>query len=166
MTGGPTQRPAGVLESNPVRREAGSRPAPGGRLSVLLKRCLILVAISCLATSAGCRVTPYIDSEVAHRYRMSVELGPVARGWERTWVGRHLERPRVLQHRILVQTDLAGDLVKMSEGQLGKLVAERVCPPAGLDIWQQLERGQDVEVELSTQENGPFATVSCHEVLF
>ena len=131
------------------------RPGAGAAIVALL-----------LAVGPGCQSAPHIDSDVAYHYRTSVELGPVARGWNRVWVGRLLDRPRVIAHKIEVQADLAGDLVRMSSGERGRLVAEATCPPAEHEIWTQLQNGQDVEVELATRKNGPFATVSCRRVVF
>lgn len=116
--------------------------------------------------SLACQSAPHIDSNVAHSYRTSVELGPVARGWDRVWVGRLLDRPRVIAHKIEIQADLAGELVRMSSGERGRLVAEATCPGADHPIWSQLQSGQDVEVELATRKNGPFATVSCRRAVF
>lgn len=129
-------------------------------------RAAVAAAALLLAVAVGCQPAPHIDSNVAHDYRTSVELGPVARGWNRVWVGRLVDRPRVIAHKIEVQADLAGDLVRMSSGERGRLVAETTCPTAQHPIWKQLQNGQDIEVELATSKNGPFATVSCRRVVF
>ena len=150
---------------NHPHRDSASSAA--NRLTARTTRFALLSVLAVLfAVGAGCQAAPHIDSDVAYSYRTSVELGPVARGWDRVWVGRLLDRPRIIAHKIEVQADLAGDLVRMSSGERGRLVAEASCPGAEHPIWSQLQNGQDVEVELATKKNGPFATVSCRRVVF
>ncbi len=114
---------------------------------------------------SGCSNAPHIDSEVAHSYRTSVPIGPVGRGWNRVWVGRLVDKPQLIQHKIQVQADLAGDLVRMSPRERRKIVGTRVCPGADHEIWQQLHSGHDIQVELATKKNGPFRVVSCRRAV-
>jgi len=72
-----------------------------------------------------------------------------------------LEHPSVIVHKIKIQADLAGDLVRMAHRERRKLVGEIVCPSADRPIWEEIQKNQDIQVELSTENNGPFATISC-----
>lgn len=113
----------------------------------------------------GCSSSSHIDSDIAHSYRTSVQLGAIERGWNQTWVGRLIDQPRIIQHKIEVQADLAGDLVRMSGRERREFVGPRACPQASHPIWQQLHNGHDVQVELATEKNGAFATVSCRSAV-
>ncbi len=121
--------------------------------------------LTVVAVLTACSATTHIDSDVAHDYRTSVELGAVERGWTQTWVGRLVDEPRIIQHKIEVQADLAGDLVRMSNRERRQTVGPRVCPKVDHSIWQQIQPGHDIQVELSTKKNGPFATVSCRSAV-
>lgn len=125
-----------------------------GALSLALATTIALLV-------GGCTEPTHIDSDVAHSYRTNAEMGPLPVGWDWVWIGRLLDRPAVIAHKIAVQSDFAGDLVRMSGSELRKVVSAAACPAADHQIWQQISARQDVEVVLSTKKNGPFATISC-----
>lgn len=108
----------------------------------------------------------HIPAEVVYQYRIQFEPGrQLAPGWKLLSVGRNIDRPSVLVHRVEVPPALAGELVMMGGSERGRRAASIACPEASHPIWSQLTRRQDVEVELYTDQ-GKFETVSCRASVF
>lgn len=132
-----------------------------------LRPSLVLLVLAILAATSGCTELTFISSDVAYNYQTETPAGPVHRGWNRTWVGRSLEHPWLIVHKIEIQQDLAGNLVRMSSRELRKIVGQRVCPSLDSPVWEHLQKGQDILVEMATHKRRltPFATISCRSAL-
>ena len=121
---------------------------------------LTLAATACTSEPAT-----HVDSDVAFAYRSRVEPGRIHPRWELTRVSRRLDRPSHLAHEVVVPPETAGDLMMLSARERGEKVASIACPPTDDPIWQQLTEGQDVEIDM-VSDNGRFDTVSCRQRLF
>ncbi len=128
-----------------------------GPLSLLLAAALL---------SPGCGQAPHVSADLV--YRHSVDFPTPRRlrqGWTRVWVGRDLDRVDTLIHRVVVIPEFAGDLMIMPARQRTRTVAEVACPPLDHPVWEELARGQDIEIDLETADRGRFTTVSCRSGL-
>ena len=133
---------------------------------------LILVAGLVLAALAGgvwyvtvWEPRSHVPADVVYWYRRQFEPGQLRPGWRLTSVGRDVDRPNVLVHRVQVPGEFAGDLVMMGTSERRRLVAEIACPAGDHEIWRKLRRRHDVVVELIT-DKGEFATVSCRAEVY
>jgi hypothetical protein len=113
---------------------------------------------------AGCQERTFIPSEVVRPYVARQSLGQLEPGWVQRSVRRDPERPTRIVHTVEVPPEVAGELVMMSGGERARLVAGVVCPDGADPIWQELDRGQDVVVDIVT-ESGPVEQISCRRAL-
>jgi hypothetical protein len=102
----------------------------------------------------------HIPAEIVYQYRTQFDPGQLEPGYTLISVGRNVEDPTMLMHRVQVPPALAGELVMLSANQRGERVAAIACPDAEHEIWQQLTSRQDIAVQLFT-EKGEFAVVRC-----
>ena len=107
-----------------------------------------------------CPSPAHIPADIVYEYRLRYTPGQIQPGWRLLSVGRNVDRPATLVHRVEVPPELAGELIMMNGWTRRSKVAEIACPSASHPIWSRLTRGQDVEVVLSS-ERGAFDTVSC-----
>ncbi len=124
---------------------------------------LLLLAV--LLPLAGCNTTPHVGADLVYRHSQDFPPSRLRPGWNRVWVGRELERVDRLIHRIQVIPEFAGDLMNMTGRQRERMTAEIACPQLDHPVWDELTRGQDIEIDLETAERGRFATVSCRKAL-
>ncbi len=124
---------------------------------------LLLLAV--LPPLAGCNTTPHVSADLVYRHSQDFPPSRLRPGWNRVWVGRELERVDRLIHRIQVIPEFAGDLMNMTGRQRERMTAEIACPQLDHPVWDELTRGQDIEIDLETAERGRFATVSCRKAL-
>lgn len=139
---------------------------PGPPLSVRRSRpwlglaLLPLLGLGCAPDDAT-----FIPYPVAREYRAQQDLRLLRPGWRLTAVMRRVDRPTAIVHRVEVIPEIAGQLVGMGGRARRKTVGEIACPAADHPIWQKLDAGQDVEVDLVTEKRGVFATVSCRRAV-
>ena len=106
----------------------------------------------------------HIPADIVYEYRRQFTPGQIRPGWRLLSVGRNVDHPSSLVHRVAVPPELAGELIMMNGWTRRSRVAEVACPSASHPIWSQLTSAQDVEVELSS-ERGAFDTISCRAEL-
>ena len=126
-----------------------------------------LLAALAASVAAACASEPasHVDSDVAFEYRTRIETGRIHPQWELTRVSRRLDQPSRLAHEVHVPPEAAGDLMMLGTRERGEKVASIACPPSDDPIWQELQDGQDVEIDMFS-DNGRFDTVSCRQRLF
>ena len=113
----------------------------------------------------ACGTAPHVSADLVYRHSQDFPPQRLRQGWTRVWVGRELERVDRLIHRVEVIPEFAGDLMMMSGRQRERTTGEIACPPSDHPVWQELTRGQDIEIDLLTAERGRFITVSCRKAL-
>ncbi len=126
---------------------------------------MVLLA-GCGLAAACAEPLTYVPYPVANQYRKQQKPRLLRPGWRLIKVGRRVDHPQALFHEVHVIPEIAGDLVMMSHWKRSQLVGEIACPPADHHIWESLATGQDVEIDLSTEKRGVFATVSCRDAVF
>ena len=129
-------------------------------------RRLLLPLIVAAVAPVSCGSPPHVSADLV--YRHSVDFPSPQRlrqGWTRVWVGRELERVDRLIHRIQVIPEFAGDLMNMPGRQRERMAGEIACPSLDHPVWDELSRGQDIEIDLVTADRGQFTTVSCRKAL-
>ena len=126
---------------------------------------LSLPLLAALLLPAACSTAPHVSADLVYRHSLDFPPTRLRPGWSRVWVGRELERVDRLIHRVRVIPEFAGDLMNMPGRQRERMAAEIACPPADHSVWDELTRGQDIEIDLETAERGHFTTVSCRKAL-
>ncbi len=126
---------------------------------------LSLPLFAALLLPAACTTAPHVGADLVYRHSQDFPPTRLRPGWSRVWVGRELERVDRLIHRVRVIPEFAGDLMNMPGRQRERMAAEIACPPADHSVWDELTRGQDIEIDLETAERGHFTTVSCRKAL-
>ena len=114
---------------------------------------------------AACNTAPHVSADLVYRHSQDFPPTRLRPGWSRVWVGRELERVDRLIHRIQVVPEFAGDLMNMTGRQRDRMTAEIACPQLDHPVWDELTRGQDIEIDLETADRGRFTTVSCRKAL-
>ena len=126
---------------------------------------LSLPLLAALLVPAACYTTPHVGADLVYRHGQDFPPTRLRPGWSRVWVGRELERVDRLIHRIQVIPEFAGDLMNMTGRQRERMTAEIACPQLDHPVWDELTRGQDIEIDLETADRGRFTTVSCRKAL-
>ena len=124
-----------------------------------------LPLVAALLLPAACGTAPHVSADLVYRHGQDFPPTRLRPGWSRVWVGRELERVDRLVHRIQVIPEFAGDLMNMTRRERERMTAEIACPSADHAVWDELSRGQDIEIDLETAERGHFTTVSCRKAL-
>ncbi len=114
---------------------------------------------------AACTTAPHVSADLVYRHSQDFPPTRLRPGWSRVWVGRELERVDRLIHRVQVIPEFAGDLMNMTGRQRDRMTAEIACPQLDHPVWDELTRGQDIEIDLETADRGRFTTVSCRKTL-
>ena len=123
---------------------------------------LLLPILAAVLMLPACRQAPHVSADLVYRHSLDFPSPQRLRqGWTRVWVGRELERVDTLIHRVVVIPEFAGDLMVMPGRQRERMAAEIACPPLDHAVWQELTRGQDIEIDLETADRGHFTTISC-----
>ncbi|MDE2851677.1 MAG: hypothetical protein OYL92_07435 [Acidobacteriota bacterium] len=126
-----------------------------------MRRLLLPLIVAALAP-VSCGSPPHVSADLVYRHSLDFPSPQRLRqGWTRVWVGRELERVDTLIHRVIVIPEFAGDLMIMPGRQRERMTAEIACPPLDHPVWEELTRGQDIEIDLETADRGRFTTVSC-----
>ena len=128
----------------------------------LLLHLPLLVAV---LLPAACNTAPHVSADLVYRHGQDFPPTRLRPGWSRVWVGRELERVDRLIHRVQVIPEFAGDLMNMTGRQRDRMTAEIACPQLDHPVWDELTRGQDIEIDLETADRGRFTTVSCRKAL-
>ncbi len=126
---------------------------------------LPLPLLVALLLPAACNTAPHVGADLVYRHSQDFPAMRLRPGWNRVWVGRELERVDRLIHRIQVIPEFAGDLMNMTGRQRERMTAEIACPQLDHPVWDELTRGQDIEIDLETADRGWFTTVSCRKTL-
>ena len=129
-----------------------------------MRRLLLPLIVAALAPLA-CGAPPHVSADLVYRHGLDFPPERLRPGWSRVWVGRELERVDRLIHRVQVIPEFAGDLMNMTGRQREQMAGEIACPPLDHPVWDELTRGQDIEVDLVTADRGRFTTVSCRKAL-
>ena len=129
-----------------------------------MRRLLLPLIVAALAPLA-CGSPPHVSADLVYRHGLDFPPERLRPGWSRVWVGRELERVDRLIHRVQVIPEFAGDLMNMTGRQREQMAGEIACPPLDHPVWDELTRGQDIEVDLVTADRGRFTTVSCRKAL-
>lgn len=129
-----------------------------------MRRLLLPLIVAALAPLA-CGSPPHVSADLVYRHGLEFPPERLRPGWSRVWVGRELERVDRLVHRVQVIPEFAGDLMNMTGRQREQMAGEIACPPLDHPVWDELTRGQDIEVDLVTADRGRFTTVSCRKAL-
>ena len=129
-----------------------------------MRRPLLPLIVAALAPLA-CGSPPHVSADLVYRHGLDFPPERLRPGWSRVWVGRELERVDRLIHRVQVIPEFAGDLMNMTGRQREQMAGEIACPPRDHPVWDELTRGQDIEVDLVTADRGRFTTVSCRKAL-
>lgn len=124
-----------------------------------------LSLLAALLFPAACNTAPHVSADLVYRHNLDFPPTRLRPGWNRVWVGRELERVDRLIHRVQVVPEFAGDLMNMTGRQRERMTAEIACPRLDHPVWNELTRGQDIEIDLETAERGRFTTVSCRKAL-
>lgn len=128
-------------------------------------RRLLLLLIVAAAAPVSCGSPPHVSADLVYRHGRDFPPERLRPGWSRVWVGRELERVDRLVHRVQVIPEFAGDLMNMPGRQRERMAGEIACPPRDHPVWDELSRGQDIEIDLVTADRGRFTTVSCRKAL-
>lgn len=131
-----------------------------------MRRLLLLLPLLVAVLLPGaCNTAPHVSADLVYRHGQDFPPTRLRPGWNRVWVGRELERVDRLIHRIQVIPEFAGDLMNMTGRQRDRMTAEIACPQLDHPVWDELTRGQDIEIDLETADRGRFTTVSCRKAL-
>ncbi|MCY3966085.1 MAG: hypothetical protein OXG83_13705 [Acidobacteria bacterium] len=129
-----------------------------------MRRFVLPLIVAALAP-LSCGSPPHVSADLVYRHGLDFPPTRLRPGWNRVWVGRELERVDRLIHRVQVIPEFAGDLMNMTGSQREQMAGEIACPPLDHPVWDELTRGQDIEVDLVTADRGRFTTVSCRKAL-